>query len=391
MSSRSRKILFAVLVVFVAAFVVHQVHGLSHAGNFSAAKLLEAVRSANLLYLAAGLVIIYVCYGVRSLRWQVFQRNLGVSHYANILKMTVAGFGAIFLLGRAGEPVRPLLIARKEKLPVADIFGVYILERLFDAASTAVIAAIALILFQAQAHTGDTAGRLEAAARTAGTLLFAGILVAIGFLIYLRVHGSIWLEARLTGWRHAPGWRSAVARMLIGFVGGVQSIKSWSDLFLTVFYSAVHWFLIVVVYFLTIHSFGGDLHTLTLGDAMLVVAFSLVGSAIQLPAVGGGSQLASFVVLRAIFNVDAASATVAALVLWLVTFACASLVGVPLLLHEGFSLGQLREMGEEEKREEAGMLPAGSTQATLEELENGRSPEVPAAADGRRRRGDNRS
>ncbi|MGA2419821.1 MAG: lysylphosphatidylglycerol synthase domain-containing protein, partial [Candidatus Acidiferrum sp.] len=178
MSSTTRKIFLAILVALVVVFIVHQVRGLSHVGNFSAAKLLEAVRSANLLYLAAGLAIIYICYGIRSLRWQVFQRNLGFAHYANILKMTIAGFGAIFLLGRAGEPVRPLLIARKEKLPVADIFGVYILERLFDAASTAVIAAIALILFQAQAHTGDTAGRLEAAARTAGTLLFAGILTA---------------------------------------------------------------------------------------------------------------------------------------------------------------------------------------------------------------------
>jgi uncharacterized protein (TIRG00374 family) len=369
MSSTTRKIFLAILVALVVVFIVHQVRGLSHVGNFSAAKLLEAVRSANLLYLAAGLAIIYICYGIRSLRWQVFQRNLGFAHYANILKMTIAGFGAIFLLGRAGEPVRPLLIARKEKLPVADIFGVYILERLFDAASTAVIAAIALILFQAQAHTGDTAGRLEAAARTAGTLLFAGILTAIGLLIYLRLHGSTWLEARLTGWRRTPGWHSTVARMLIGFVGGVQTIKSWSDLFFAVVYSALHWFLIVVVYFLTIHSFGGELHTLTLGDAMLVVAFSLVGSAVQLPAVGGGSQLASFVVLTAIFNVDAASATVAALVLWLVTFASASFGGVPLLLHEGFSLGQLRAMGEEERQEEAGVLPAGSSQATLEELE----------------------
>src|SRR5271163_3905978 len=161
MSSTTRKILFAILLVLVVVFVVHQVHGLSHIGNFSAAKLLEAVRSANLLYLAAGLAIIYICYGVRALRWQVFQRNLGVAHYANILKMTIAGFGAIFLLGRAGEPIRPLLIARKEKLPVADIFGVYILERLFDAASTAVIAAIALILFKSHAHTGAAAGKFE--------------------------------------------------------------------------------------------------------------------------------------------------------------------------------------------------------------------------------------
>ena len=39
----------------------------------------------------------------------------------------------------------------------------------------------------------------------------------------------------------------------------------------------------------------------------------------------------------------------AAIVMWLITFAASSLVGVPLLIHEGFSLGKLREMAEHEK------------------------------------------
>jgi hypothetical protein len=88
--------------------------------------------------------------------------------------------------------------------------------------------------------------------------------------------------------------------------------------------------------------------------------------------------------------VDAASATVAALVLWVVTFASAALVGVPLLLREGFSLGQLRALGQEEKQEEAGTLPLGSTQATLEELERELPPPVPAAPHATPRQGDPR-
>src|SRR5271169_11006 len=168
MSSRSRKILLGALVVVVVVFVIHQANGFSHIGSFSGAKLLEAIRSANLYYLALALALIYLCYGIRSLRWQVFQRNLGTAHFAAILKMTLAGFGAVFLLGRAGEPVRPLLIARKEKLPVADVFGIYVLERLFDVASTAVLASIALILFKSHAHAGAAAGKFEAAARTTG-------------------------------------------------------------------------------------------------------------------------------------------------------------------------------------------------------------------------------
>jgi hypothetical protein len=92
---------------------------------------------------------------------------------------------------------------------------------------------------------------------------------------------------------------------------------------------------------------------------------------VQLPAVGGGSQLASILVFTTIFNVDTSSATVAALVIWMITFASCSLVGVPLLIGEGFSLGKLRELGKEEKQEVAGVLPLGSTQHTMDELAPG--------------------
>ena len=35
--------------------------------------------------------------------------------------------------------------------------------------------------------------------------------------------------------------------------------------------------------------------------------------------------------------------------IWLITFAAVSLAGVPLLIHEGLSLGKLKEMAELEK------------------------------------------
>ena len=290
MSSSSRKVLLGLCAVLGVAYLVYHYHGLVHAGGFSGENFRNAVRGANYYYLALALALLYACYGIRSLRWQVFQRNLGPSHYTNILKMTFAGFGAVFLLGRAGEPVRPLLIARKEKLPIADIFGIYILERLFDTASYVVIAAIALILFESHAHAGETAGKLEAAARTAGALLFVGVIAAVALLIYLRVHGSAFLETRLVAWIGAPGWRAPVARIVLGFVRGVQTIKSVTDLLLAVFYSGLHWFAVLVVYYIIVRSFGGVLGSLSTGDAMLVLAFTLVGSVVQLPAVGGGAD-----------------------------------------------------------------------------------------------------
>jgi glycosyltransferase 2 family protein len=348
-ASSSRKLLLLLIGLGVLGFFIYRSSGLIHLPDFSGAKLLQAVRAANPYYLILSLVAIYGCYALRALRWQVFQRNLGPGRFWTIYKLTLAGFSTIFLLGRAGEPIRPLLLARKEKLAKAGMFGIYVLERIFDTASAAVIAAIALILFQSHAHVGETAVRLQTAAKTTGTLLFAGLIAAVAFLIYLRLHGTALLERLLQGWSAASSWRAGIAGILLGFARGVQTIRTWSDLSLALFYSAVHWFLVLLVYVWISHAFGGALAAITLGGAMLVMAFTLVGSAVQLPGVGGGSQVACFLAYTAIFGVETEAAAAAAIVIWLVTFAACSLVGVPLLIHEGWSISELRRMAEQEE------------------------------------------
>jgi len=354
MRTWSRKLFVILAGVILTGFVVYQSGGFIHKANFSGEKLLHAVAGANLYWLLLSVVVIYVCYGVRALRWQLFQGNLGSSRFWIIYKMTLAGFAAIFILGRPGEPVRPLLLSRKEKLPIADMFGIYALERIFDFASTAVIAALALLFFPSHESTGGTSTALGTAAKTAGGALFAGVTAAVVLLVYLRLRGTAALERRLQGWLQAPGWRRSMAGILLGFVRGVQSVRNMNELLLAIFYSGVHWFLVLLVYYWGSRSFGGRLGALTLGQVMLVMAFSLVGSVVQLPAVGGGAQLASALVFTKIFGVETEPATAAAIVLWLIGFAACSLAGVPFLIQEGLSLGKLRELAhEKEVRREA--------------------------------------
>jgi Lysylphosphatidylglycerol synthase TM region len=176
------------------------------------------------------------------------------------------------------------------------------------------------------------------------------VLAAIGALVYLRLHGTALLERRLESRIHAGGWRSAVARVVLGFVRGVQTIRTWGDLLLAAAYSAVHWVVIALVYYWVSHSFAGTAD-ITMLDAPLVLAFSLVGSSIQLPGVGGGSQAGAIIAYTAIFGVEREPAVAAAMVLWLITFAGVSFVGVPLLIHEGWGLRDLRQMAAQEKKE----------------------------------------
>jgi glycosyltransferase 2 family protein len=80
-----------------------------------------------------------------------------------------------------------------------------------------------------------------------------------------------------------------------------------------------------------------------------------VGSVLQLPGIGGGAQLASIVALTAIFGVEKEPAIAIAVVLWIITFAGCTLGGIPLLIHEGMSVGELRQLARAEaEAEESG-------------------------------------
>jgi len=350
MPLKSRKWWLVGIGALVILFLLYRSRGLLHLSQFSPAKLWDAIRDANYLYLFLAVVTVYACYAIRSLRWQRFQAHVGRSNFWNIYAMNLAGFTALFLLGRAAEPVRPLLISRKDKIPIADIFGIYALERILDAASTAVLASIGLLVFESSGHlTSEGVGStFENAARTAGTAFSIAAIVAISGLVYLRLHGSSLLERRMQSWLIAHGWRATVARILLGFARGVQTVRTWGDLFAAVFLSLLHWLLVVLCYFLVIKSFGGQLGTLSFSDAMLVLVFTMVGSAVQLPGVGGGAQALSIVAFTRLYGVGQEAAVAAAMVLWLITFAACTFAGVPLLLKEGLSLGELRRLREHE-------------------------------------------
>src|SRR3954454_7674648 len=86
----------------------------------------------------AGLLVLAVMatglpYGLRAYRWQYLLAPIGPTHCAVAFETTVIGFAATFLLpARAGEVLRPYLLARREGLPATAAFATIILERLLD-------------------------------------------------------------------------------------------------------------------------------------------------------------------------------------------------------------------------------------------------------------------
>ena len=348
MFQRTRKFLLLLLALLALAYLFYKFRNSITLEGFHWGEVAESLRGARLSLLLLSVVAIYVCYAIRALRWMRFSRTLGHTNFWNVYSATLMGFACTFLLGRAGEPIRPVLIAKKDSLSMPRMFGVYVLERVSDMAATAVLAGAALLMFEGRGLVNEQDARMMAAARSAGVALFVGLVILIGFLIYFRYHGAEWLKRRLQHPTWRAGWRSKVALLLEGFTDGLQGIRTRSDLGVLVAYTAAHWLLVVLCYLWIAHAFGGTLAQLNFAGATLVLAFTMVGSALQLPGVGGGAQLATFLVFTLVFGVENEPAAVAAIMLWLITFAACCLVGLPLLFREGWSMGELRRMASAE-------------------------------------------
>jgi len=215
-----------------------------------------------------------------------------------------------------------------------------------------------------EGFTGTGNDLLMKIARSAGVLLLVAVAGAIVFLVYFRHHGGHWLARKLEheSWRH--GWREKIAALLEGFSEGLRGIRTWNDLGVLSALTAAHWILVLLIYFWVIHAFPGSLSTMTFGSAVLVTAFTLVGSAAQIPTVGGGSQAACFLVLTLIFGVEQEPAAVVSIVLWLIAFAGCSLAGLPLLFREGWSMGELRKMAQAKEQASEAILIAHAEHAT---------------------------
>jgi glycosyltransferase 2 family protein len=356
-----RRILLILLAVVVLGGLGYKFRNSITLQGFQWWMVEDSLRHARISLLLLSLVAIYGCFAIRAVRWMRFSRAMGPSKFSSVYGATLMGFTCSFLLGRAGEPIRPVLIARKNSLSIPGMFGVYVLERIADIAATAVITILALLLYH-QHGLADADERLVSKAQSAGQALVVGLFVAVAFLIYFRFHGAAWLAHRLRHPSWKQGWRSKVLILLEGFSEGLQGIRTWGDLSALVAYTAVHWFLVACCYLWIARAFGGKLSGLTFANAIFVMAFTMLGSAIQLPGVGGGAQIATFLVLTVTFGIETEAAAVTSIMLWLITFAGCCIVGLPLLLREGWSMGELKRLAVTAERSEEAALS--------EELEN---------------------
>jgi hypothetical protein len=101
------------------------------------------------------------------------------------------------------------------------------------------------------------------------------------------------------------------------------------------------WFMIIMAYQEVAHSYGVAILNIRRSQVLVLMGASMIGSLVQLPGIGGGSQLATIATLQRIFDVPPELAASCGIMLWLVTFVAVVPVGLLLSHRERLSLRKL--------------------------------------------------
>lgn len=328
-----RKALTLLGVAILAALVYSQYRNWS--ATFNWGDFSRATTHVNWWYIALGVLLTYFAYVLRAVRWAIFLEPVQRTPFQQLIPSQVIGFTGLALLGRPGELIRPYLVARKLNLSVASQLAVWTVERIFDMGAFAVLMVLTIFLGGERLPNADSLDR--------GAIVLALIVGGLAFAMFAIRRNSEgvarFLERLLTPL--SPGVAASAGRKVHAFGEGLQTIRDLKAFARITLVSLLMWSVIAAVYYFVLHAYEGSLDNLSISHMVLLMGSSMVGSMIQLPAVGGGSQAATISMMIYWFKIPAELAASAGLLLWLVSFMAVIPLGLILARREHTSLTAL--------------------------------------------------
>lgn len=301
-------------------------------------KVVTSVRAARVDYLLASLALTCVTFLIRAERWQYLLAPLGPTRFMMVLRTTVIGFAASAVLpARAGEVIRPYLLARREGLSAAAAFATIIVERLLDLVAVLLLLGVFLVWFDPGLEARDSA--FFSAIRYGGFVMTPVALATLVVMFFMAGHPE-----RLHGWvlkaeRVLPTRLAVIfARLAQTFAEGFAVVRSPVRVLAALAWSLVLWLTIAAGLWAVAVGFGIDM---PFTGAWLMLAPLVVGVAVPTPGGVGGFHEAFRLGATSFFGADNDTAVGAAIVLHAISMVPVVIVGLIFIIQDGLKIGGL--------------------------------------------------
>ena len=310
--------------------------------NLDWTEVRHAVGNADPYLLTAAIVIILFAYPIRAFRWSALLKPLAAARFSDLFAATTIGFSAVFLVGRAGEFVRPVVLSMRDpRVRPSTSLVTILVERIYDMTAVALMFAINLLWFRPPHSVDVSFERI----RIAGLIMLSAVVIGILFLTWFRKRSAFvinFFERLFSSWHFIPRrLAQLVLRILEQLAQALRVLVDFRELAETTGWTALLWISIAGANLLVMRAFHLDVGP---SEAMFVLGWSLVGSLVPTPGGAAGAFHAATAAGLLFLGVTKELAAAMSIVLHLVDFGPAVLFGVVYAIRGDLSLTKLRAM-----------------------------------------------
>ena len=312
--------------------------------NTELADVATEMRRARPDLVVLSLLVTALTYVLRAARWQYLLAPIGRVGLGLALKATVIGFAATALLpARAGELLRPYLLARKAGLSATATFATIIVERLLDTITVVLLFAVYLFVFDTGMAAADAA--TFAQVKVGGAVAGGICVVALVLLFFLAGHPGTLTRLTLGIERVLPAsLASRVSPLVRTFADGLAIVRQPKRLAAAIVFSLPLWLSIAAGIWLVTRAFH---ITMPFTGSFVIVALLVVGVAVPTPGAVGGFHAAFRFAATTFFGAADDAAVGAAIVLHLFTVVPSLLLGLLFAAHEGLNVAGMRKLADQ--------------------------------------------
>jgi uncharacterized protein (TIRG00374 family) len=284
---------------------------------------LNALRNANYVLLATGLLLGFVWLGVRAQVWRTLLR--GRASYSAVF--WTVGEGYIlnnFLPFRLGELGRAFLLSRKSDMKFMEILPTIFIERMMDLGYSAIILLAALPYVVGVEGTGNI-----------GVIVGVIVLIAFVFLYFLARSHQWALDLFHKFSARWPSLQEAGGHFLESFFAGLGVLTDGWLFLRFIFWMTLNWALAIVSYYLLIRAFFPQADVVW---AMFGLGMAAFGGAVPSAPGAVGTFEGAIVFALTRFVPDESTALAAALSMRLYNYINSGVIGGIGLAREGQTL-----------------------------------------------------
>lgn len=298
--------------------------------------------SANLWWIAAGFAVNFCALLFRAFRWRILIGGEEPPPFYPTFFATATGYMLSTVLPiRAGDVVRPALLARRTRVRFAEALGTVLTERVVD-----LVAILTLFLWFCVMHWSDfpqARGVIRGGAVGASSILVALFLFLVGLYFFgdtvRRAHA--WL-GRIVPRRFRDAWM----RFFDAFAQTLTITERPRDFFIVTGCTAAIWTCLTAQLWLVFVALGRNI---PYDSTFLINAVATVGLAIPTPGGVGGFHKVCQWLLETFYRFDIDNSVATAVLFHVVSTLPVVVSGILLFVREGLRWRDLQNVASDDQ------------------------------------------